>query len=126
MIPCQFRGVFPDLVSPIGPYGAVPEGELRRPAEHLIAAGVHGLTPLVSVGELTRPDAALRRGIVEVVVEQARGRVPVVAGVAATQAQDHAAMGADGILAILEAYLPVPEARRHAMAKALAPAERAL
>jgi 4-hydroxy-tetrahydrodipicolinate synthase len=51
-----------------------------------------------------------------VVVEQAAGRVPVVAGVAATttaeavrQAQEFAAIGADGILVILEAYFPVNE-----------------
>ena len=60
---------------------------------------------------------AQRRRIVEVVVEQAAGRVPVVAGVAATttaeavrQAREWEAIGADGILAIMEAYFPVPEA----------------
>jgi 4-hydroxy-tetrahydrodipicolinate synthase len=114
---CPFRGVFPYLVSPIGPDGAVLEDVLRRLVDHLIAAGVHGLTPLGSTGEFAYLDSAQRRRIVEVVVDQARGRVPVVAGVAATttadarrQARDYAAIGADGILAILEAYFPVPEA----------------
>ncbi|MBP0466324.1 dihydrodipicolinate synthase family protein [Roseomonas sp. PWR1] len=112
-----FHGVFPYLVSPIAPDGAVLEGELRRLVEHLIAAGVHGLTPLGSTGEFAYLDAAQRRRIVEIVVDQARGRVPVVAGVAATttadavrQARDYAAIGADGILAILEAYFPVSDA----------------
>ena len=51
------------------------------------------------------------------VVEQAAGRVPVVAGVAATttaeavrQAREWTAVGANGVLAIMEAYFPVPEA----------------
>lgn len=113
----SFTGVFPYLVSPIGPDGRVLEAELRRLVDHLIASGVHGLTPLGSTGEFAYLDWAQRRRIVEVVVEQAARRVPVVAGVAATttaaavrQAQDFAAIGVDGILAILEAYFPVNEA----------------
>jgi 4-hydroxy-tetrahydrodipicolinate synthase len=112
-----FHGVFPYLVSPVAPDGTVLEAELRRLVGHLIAAGVHGLTPLGSTGEFAYLDAAQRRRIVEVVVDAARGRVPVVAGVAATatadavrQARDYAAIGVDGILAILEAYFPVSEA----------------
>lgn len=112
-----FHGVFPYLVSPVAPDGAVLEAELRRLVDHLVEAGVHGLTPLGSTGEFAYLDSAQRRRIVEVVVDQARGRVPVVAGVAATttadavrQARDYAAIGADGILAILEAYFPVSEA----------------
>ncbi|MEO3473217.1 dihydrodipicolinate synthase family protein [Roseomonas sp. CAU 1739] len=112
-----FHGVFPYLVSPVAPDGAVLEAQLRRLVDHLVDAGVHGLTPLGSTGEFAYLDAAQRRRIVEIVVDQARGRVPVVAGVAATttadavrQAQDYAAIGANGILAILEAYFPLSEA----------------
>jgi len=111
------HGVFPYLVSPVAPDGAVLEDELRRLVEHLIESGVHGLTPLGSTGEFAYLDATQRRRIVEIVVKATRGRVPVVAGVAATttadavrQAQDYAAIGADGILAIMEAYFPVSEA----------------
>jgi 4-hydroxy-tetrahydrodipicolinate synthase len=77
---------------------------------------VHGLTPLGSTGEFAYLDRAQRRAVVEATVEAAAGRVPVVAGVAATtiaeavaQARDWAAIGADGILAILEAYFPIPD-----------------
>ena len=124
-----FHGVFPYLVSPIAADGRVMEGELRRLVDHLIAAGVHGLTPLGSTGEFAYLDGAQKRRIVEVVVEQAAGRVPVVAGVAATttaeavrQAKGWAAIGADGILAILEAYFPVPEAGVVAYFRAVADA----
>ena len=96
----EFHGVFPYLVSPIAPDGSVLEAELRRLVDHLIASGVHGLTPLGSTGEFAYLDAAQRRRIVEIVVSQTAGRVPVVAGVAATtiadaerQARDYAAMG---------------------------------
>ena len=83
-----FRGVFPYLVSPIGPDGRVLEAELRRLVDHLIASGVHGLTPLGSTGEFAYLDWAQRRRIVEIVVETTRGRVPVIAGVAATTTAD--------------------------------------
>jgi 4-hydroxy-tetrahydrodipicolinate synthase len=113
----DLHGVFPYLVSPVGPDGAVLDEVLARLCEHLIAAGVHGLTPLGSTGEFAYLTPAQRRRIIQVVVEAAAGRVPVVAGIAATttaeavrQAKEAAALGADGILAILEAYFPVPEA----------------
>lgn len=110
----EFHGVFPYLVSPVGADGRVLETELRRLIDHLIAAGVHGLTPLGSTGEFAYLDWPQRRRIVEIVVEQTAGRIPVVAGVAATtiaeatrQAREVAAIGVDGILAILEAYFPI-------------------
>ena len=113
----EFRGVFPYLVSPIDEGGNVKEAVLSRLVDDLIAAGVHGLTPLGSTGEfayLSREQR--RRRVVEVVVKAARGRVPVVAGVASTttadaveQARAYETIGADGILAVLEAYFPINE-----------------
>ncbi|MCZ7565589.1 MAG: dihydrodipicolinate synthase family protein [Burkholderiales bacterium] len=110
------HGVFPYLVSPIDASGAVLTGVLARLCEDLVAAGVHGLTPLGSTGEFAYLSWPQKRRIVETVVEAARGRVPVVAGVAATtvaeavrQARELEALGCDGILAILEAYFPVPD-----------------
>ena len=112
----EFRGVFPYLVSPIDESGSVMDDVLRRLVEHVIGAGVHGLTPLGSTGEFAYLDWDQRRRIVEVVVEAAAGRVPVVASVAATttaeacrQARDFQAIGVDGINAILEAYFPISD-----------------
>jgi 4-hydroxy-tetrahydrodipicolinate synthase len=111
-----FRGVFPYLVSPIDERGRVREAVLARLANDLIAAGVHGLTPLGSTGEFAYLNREQRHRIVEVVVQAARRRVPVVAGVAATTIADAVeqvkaceALGVDGILAILEAYFPLTE-----------------
>lgn len=112
----DFRGVFPYLVSPIDDAGRVNEAVLARLVDDLIAAGVHGLTPLGSTGEFAYLSRAQRRRVVEVVVQAARGRVPVVAGVASTtivdaveQAQEYERIGVDGILAVLEAYFPINE-----------------
>ena len=50
MIDLDFHGVFPYLVSPIDASGEVKAGVLARLCDDLIAAGVHGLTPLGSTG----------------------------------------------------------------------------
>jgi 4-hydroxy-tetrahydrodipicolinate synthase len=115
----SFRGVFPYLVSPVTAEGEVDAPVLERLCSDLIDAGVHGLAPLGSTGEFAYLSPAQRRRVVEVVVGAAAGRVPVVAGVAATttadavaQARDYERLGCDGILAILEAYFPVPASSR--------------
>jgi len=111
-----FHGVFPYLVSPVDARGRVNAPVLTRLVNDLIDAGVHGLTPLGSTGEFAYLNREQRHRIVEVVVQAARGRVPVVAGVAATTIMDaveqvgaYEALGVDGILAILEAYFPLNE-----------------
>jgi 4-hydroxy-tetrahydrodipicolinate synthase len=111
-----FRGVFPYLVSPVDDEGSVRGEVLARLCEHLIETGVHGLTPLGSTGEFAYLSFEQKRRVVEVTVEAATGRVPVVAGVAATttaeavrQTETWTALGCDGILAILEAYFPLPD-----------------
>jgi 4-hydroxy-tetrahydrodipicolinate synthase len=124
-----FHGVFPYVVSPVLASGEVDAKVLSRLCDDLIAASVHGLTPLGSTGEFAYLNAVQRRRVVEVTVEAARGRVPVVAGVASTtiadavaQAREAERMGASGILAILEAYFPVPDEGVHDYFKAIAQA----
>lgn len=125
----EFHGVFPYIVSPVRASGEVDAEVLARLSDDLIKAGVHGLTPLGSTGEFAYLSAAQRRRVVEVVIEAAGGRVPVVAGVAATtiadavaQAREYERMGANGILAILEAYFPVSDEGVYAYFKAIAEA----
>jgi 4-hydroxy-tetrahydrodipicolinate synthase len=80
----DFHGVFPYLVSPVDADGRVRDRVLGRLCEDLIASGVHGLTPLGSTGEFAYLNNAQRSDIVQATIEAARGRVPVVAGVAST------------------------------------------
>jgi 4-hydroxy-tetrahydrodipicolinate synthase len=114
----DFHGVFPYLVSPVDGDGRVRDRVLGRLCEDLIASGVHGLTPLGSTGEFAYLNNTQRSDIVQATIEAARGRVPVVAGVASTstsdavaQAKSYQRLGADGILAILEAYFPLTDAQ---------------
>jgi len=108
------HGVFPYLVSPVDSDGRIRTGVLGRLCDDLIKSGVHGLTPLGSTGEFAYLDATQRSCVVQATIESARGRVPVVAGVVSTstadavaQARAYERLGADGILAILEAYFPL-------------------
>ncbi len=124
-----FHGVFPYLVSPLDPSGRVLTDVLGRLATDLIAAGVHGLTPLGSTGEFAYLDRTQRVAVVRATIAAAAGRVPVVAGVAATstaeavaQAKEFQRLGADGILAILEAYFPVKDAGVESYFRAIADA----
>jgi 4-hydroxy-tetrahydrodipicolinate synthase len=125
----DFHGVFPYLVSPLDDSGQVRTGVLGRLCDDLIKAGVHGLTPLGSTGEFAYLDNAQRLAVVQTTIEAAGGRVPVVAGVASTSTSDAVAqakasqkLGADGILAILEAYFPLSEARVESYFRAIADA----
>ncbi len=124
-----FHGVFPYLVSPIDGSGRLKADVLGRLVDDLIAAGVHGLTPLGSTGEFAYLNNGQRTDVVRVTIEAASGRVPVVAGVAATatadavaQARTYQGLGADGILAILESYFPLGETQVEAYFRAIADA----
>ena len=125
----DFHGVFPYLVSPVDAGGIVRTDVLGKLCDDLIGAGVHGLTPLGSTGEFAYLNAAQRTAVVQTTIEATKGRVPVVAGVASTSAADAVAqakayqkLGADGILAILEAYFPLAEAQVESYFRAIADA----
>ena len=125
----DLHGVFPYLVSPVDADGRVKSDVLGRLVDDLIAAGVHGLTPLGSTGEFAYLSNEQRAAIVRATIEAAAGRVPVVAGVASTatadavaQARLYAKLGAGGILAILESYFPLGEPQVEAYFRAIADA----
>ena len=129
MSEAHFHGVFPYLVSPVHESGEVNADVLARLCSDLVKAGVHGLTPLGSTGEFAYLTWPQRRRVVEVVIDAAKGRVPVVAGVASTtiadavfQAREFVNLGCNGILAILDAYFPVPDEGVFAYFKAIAEA----
>lgn len=125
----DFHGVFPYLVSPVDTSGDIRTEVLGRLCDDMIKAGVHGLTPLGSTGEFAYLNQTQRAAVVQTTIEATTGRVPVVAGVASTstadavaQARDYQKRGADGILAILEAYFPVADGQIESYFRAIADA----
>jgi 4-hydroxy-tetrahydrodipicolinate synthase len=84
----KIEGIFTPHVVPLDEAGRIHEAELRRYIDWLIASGVHGLYPNGSTGEFVRFTAEERRKIVEIVCQQAAGRVPVLAGAAEADARE--------------------------------------
>src|SRR6201747_2342495 len=125
----DFHGVFPYLVSPVDASGQIGTDVLGRLCDDLIKSGVHGLTPLGSPGEFAYLSREQRATVVRTTIEAAQKRVPVIAGVASTstsdavaQARSYQELGADGILAIMEAYFPIQDAQVESYFRAIADA----
>jgi len=76
------QGIFTPNLVPLDCRGDINEPELRRYIDWLIAKGVHGLYPNGSTGEFTRFTVEERRRIIEIVSDQTRGRVAILAGAA--------------------------------------------
>ena len=71
------RGVFPILITPFDEQARIDEASLRHLVEFNIAAGVHGLG--VALGsEVFKLSEAERDQVTRIVVDEVRGRVPVV------------------------------------------------
>ena len=75
----MFRGSIPALVTPFRDE-AFDEGAFRDLVDWQIGEGSHGLVPCGTTGESATLAAEEHYRVVEVCVEQARGRVPVIAG----------------------------------------------
>ena len=123
----SFRGLGTALVTPFHADGSLDEDGLERFVDFQIDGGVNFLVPCGTTGENPTLTQEEHRRVVEIVVQRANGRVPVLAGAGsnstvkavelATTAVD---LGADGILTITPFYnKPNPDGlRRHFGAQA--------
>jgi dihydrodipicolinate synthase/N-acetylneuraminate lyase len=107
----RFRGIYCPNVVPLDTQGDIHESELRRYVDWLIDHGIHGLYPNGSTGEFTRFTAEERRRIIEIVVDQCAGRVPVLAGAAEANTREtlaacehYAKVGADAVAIVSPFY----------------------
>jgi 4-hydroxy-tetrahydrodipicolinate synthase len=113
----KFTGCGTALVTPFDAGGRVDEAGVRRLARRQIDAGIHFLVPCGTTGETPTLTEAERLRVVEIVVEEAAGRVPVLAGAGGydTHEVTHTATrmraaGADGLLSVTPYYnKPTPE-----------------
>ena len=112
-----FTGVGTALITPFTRTGALDEPGIKRLARRQIDAGIHFLVPCGTTGETPTLSAAERRRVVELVVDEAGGRVPVVAGAGGYDTKEvvHAARdmqqaGATALLSVTPYYnKPTPE-----------------
>jgi 4-hydroxy-tetrahydrodipicolinate synthase len=75
------------LVTPFTKAGGLDEQRLRALIDWQIAEGVHFLVPCGSTGEAATMTPAEHRRVVEITVDQAKGRVPIVAGAGSNDTQ---------------------------------------
>jgi len=106
-----FTGVGTALVTPFTRSGDLDEAAVRRLGRRQIDAGVHFLCPCGTTGENPTLTDAERLRIVEILVEEANGRVPIVAGAGGYDtrevihiAREMARAGASGFLSVTPYY----------------------
>lgn len=85
-------GIIPAMVTPLDKDERLNEGALRRLVHHLLQGGVHGLFALGSQGEFWAFDPQEKRRILQAVVDETRGRVPVYAGTSAVTTREAIAL----------------------------------
>jgi 4-hydroxy-tetrahydrodipicolinate synthase len=106
-----FTGVGTALVTPFRKDGSIDEAAVRRLARRQIDGGVHFLSPVGTTGEAPTLSHTEKLRIIELVVEEAAGRVPVLAGAGGYDTRETIALvrdiekiGADGILSVTPYY----------------------
>src|SRR6266511_4208802 len=112
-----FTGVGTALVTPFRKDGSVDEAAVRRLARRQIDGGVHFLLPVGTTGEAPTLSHTEKLRIIELVVEEAAGRVPVLAGAGGYDtrevvdfARQVERTGASGLLSVTPYYnKPTPE-----------------
>jgi 4-hydroxy-tetrahydrodipicolinate synthase len=107
----KWTGAGTALVTPFSRDGALDEGAVRRLARRQVDAGIHFLVPCGTTGESPTLSDDERFRVVELVVEEAAGRVPVLAGAGGydtrdviRSAQQMKRLGATGILSVTPYY----------------------
>jgi 4-hydroxy-tetrahydrodipicolinate synthase len=113
----RFTGVGTALITPFKKDGSLDEAAIKRLVKRQIEAGVHFLSPVGTTGEAPTLSAREKLRVVELVAEEANGRVPVLAGCGgyATRevielAHDMEKAGATGLLSVTPYYnKPTPE-----------------
>jgi 4-hydroxy-tetrahydrodipicolinate synthase len=107
----MFTGTGTALVTPFRRDGSLDEARLRALVKRQIEAGVDFLVPCGTTGESPTLSDAERRRVVEITVELARGKVPVLAGAGGyntaeviSRARELADLDVSGILSVTPYY----------------------
>ena len=105
-----FTGSYVALITPFLD-GAVDEDALRKIVNWHVDEGTHGLVPMGTTGESSTVSAVEHKRVVEIVVEEVAGRLPVIAGAGSNNPLEaleyalHAQLaGADAVLCVAGYY----------------------
>jgi 4-hydroxy-tetrahydrodipicolinate synthase len=112
----DLKGVIPAIVTPFTEEGEVNESGLRKLTDYVIDGGVHGIMTSGGTGEFPHLSREEKRLVTSLVVDQARGRVPVIAGTAPCStreaislSQDAEEAGAEAVIVTAPYYFILPE-----------------
>lgn len=115
------------MVTPFDRDGNLDEEGLRKNVEFQIKKGIHGLVPVGTTGECATLSYEEHNRVVEIVVDAAKGRVPVLAGTGSNSTWEaimltkHAKeAGADGALIVVPYYNKPTQAGLYAHYKKIA------
>lgn len=107
----MFQGCGTAIVTPFQPGGALDEKTLRALVRRQIEAGINFLVPCGTTGESPTLTHAEHLRVVEITLEEAKGKVPILAGAGGYNtaevihlAKELKSLGADGILSVTPYY----------------------
>jgi len=107
----MFEGALTAMVTPFDKEGKVDEEGLRENVRFQIKKGIHGLVPVGTTGECATLSYEEHNRVVDVVIDAAKGKVPVLAGTGSNSTWEaimltkHAKeVGADGALLVVPYY----------------------
>lgn len=108
----RFSGIYPAVATAFDASEEIDEQAQRRLVSRLIESGVHGLFPAGTTGESSALCADEKKRVVSIVIDEARGRVPVLASAGAITTRECVALaehaqeaGADGVSALTPYFI---------------------
>jgi 4-hydroxy-tetrahydrodipicolinate synthase len=111
----SLRGVYPAIVTPFTADDRVDETAMAKVTDYVIEGGVHAIMSTGGTGEFPHLDRQERKRATEIIVGQARGRVPIIAGTAGTStrevihlSQDAQEVGASAVILTPPYYFQLP------------------
>jgi 4-hydroxy-tetrahydrodipicolinate synthase len=123
----MFEGAYTAMVTPFDKKDRVDEDGLRENVKFQIKNGINGLVPVGSTGECSTLSYEEHNRVIEIVVDAAKGKVPVLAGTGSNSTWEaimltkHAKeVGADGALLVVPYYNKPTQAGLYAHFKKLA------
>ena len=107
----MFKGSITALITPFQPDGSVDEGAFKALVEWQIEEGSHGLVPVGTTGESPTLSHGEHERVIDLCIEVARGRVPVIAGTGSNSTAEAVSLtrhakeaGADAVLVVTPYY----------------------
>jgi len=111
MLGSSFKGAYTAQITPFNKKDEIDEDGLRENVRYQIEHGIHGLVPVGTTGECATLSYEEHKHIIKIVVDEARGRVPVLAGAGSNSTwetimltKEAKEIGADGVLLVVPYY----------------------